>query len=154
MAYTNITKGQPDWDTTINTNFEQVQSDLATDKTMTTVHNLTIQSGFNGVAKLITYMQSGVQRMALRIAITSTTVQTLDNTIPLVATPDISKDAAVVAGGKSSVDWIYTPAKVWQIPDAGLLFAFHDGYGYLNKAMSAAMTTTYELMIDIDTLLI
>lgn len=154
MAYTEIVKGQPDWDKDLNSNFQQVQTDFATDKTMTTVHNLAIQSGFSGVATLITYMQAGVQRVALRIAIKSNTSQILDNTMPLVATPDISKDLAVIAGKKSSVDWMYTPAKVWQIPDAGLLFAFHDGYGYLNRAMSAAMATTYLLMVDADMILI
>lgn len=100
MAYTNITKGQPDWDTTINNNFQQVQTDLATDETLTTVHNLTLQSGFAGTAKLITYMLGGVARVALRIAVSPSTAQTLDATVPIVVAPDITSDPAAIAGGR------------------------------------------------------
>lgn len=154
MAYTNITKGQPDWDTTINNNFQQVQTDLATDETLTTVHNLTLQSGFAGTAKLITYMLGGVARVALRIAVSPSTAQTLDATVPIVVAPDITSDPAAIAGGRKNVNWMYTPAKVWQIQDANLLFAFHDGYGYINQGMTAALQTSYLLMVDMDTILV
>lgn len=154
MAYTEIVKGQPDWDKDLNSNFQQVQTDLATDKTLTTVHNLKFQSGFSGTGKLITYMQGGVERVAFRLALSSNTSQTLNDKTPLVVTPDISNDPAIIQGGRNGIDWMYTPAKVWQVHDNDLLFAFHDGYGYLNQQMSAAMDPTYLLMVDADMLLI
>lgn len=62
MAYTNITKGQPDWDTPVNANFQQVQADIAA-----TNANLPTDSGWLDGTKLTIGTNASTTNFVYRI---------------------------------------------------------------------------------------
>lgn len=105
---------------------------LTTKDIMMTQHSLTMQNQWQGSGKVVTFQLGGIVFVGLHISCHTPENWTAGNNPAICLTPDISKDAAVVAGGNPGMEWKYWPALDWNIVGTPMHFAFHDGYGYLN----------------------
>ena len=122
-----------DWSNLLNVPSVLQSTDkvLTTDSLKLTTHSLSIQSAFSGIGKILTFQLGGVPFWSISLVVSPKADWTADSTTPLCATPDISNDAAL-SGSRYGLDWKYLTANVWQNANNSFIFAFHDGYGYIN----------------------